>query len=496
MRPPSRILRNVLKPSPRSPSRLVGRDAAAVEEQLAGAPTRGAPASPRAARPVKPGVSAGTMKALISGEPSSREPVRAVTMYVPAWPALVMKRLPPSMTQVAAVGAVLEAGGGPRAARVGAGARLGQAVGADHLALAIGTRKRSFCSARAGQVERAAAEARVGRDDEPERAPDPADLLDRDRVGERVEPGAALVLGERDAEPAELAERGGRSRSGSGARARAPRRPGATSSDHEVADRLAQELVLGGEVEVHGGEPSTGGGGAPGASRGSMPRRHRIDADEPPTSPPPPRGADPCPGGSNRARRRRRHPPLPESTASLHGHASRRPCPSPAPTRHGEGRRCSTLGAPWRKRQRPRSHGLPRRSAGRSSSPSARLGPTTPDGLAVDLGASRTGVLQQLRALEHGRARVAPRPSATGSAGRATCYDVTPDGAGRSSRSNYDGSRGRRCSTAHRGGRRRGAPRGGLRRRGAASGEEIRPPLRRRGCSTARRSPTGSGSWP
>ena len=47
-----------------------------------------------------PGVSAGTMKALISGDPSSRDPVRAVTMYVPAWPALVMKRLPPSSTQL------------------------------------------------------------------------------------------------------------------------------------------------------------------------------------------------------------------------------------------------------------------------------------------------------------------------------------------------------------------------------------------------------------
>ena len=40
------------------------------------------------------------MNALISAFPSSRVPVRAVTMYVPACPALVMKRLPPSMTQV------------------------------------------------------------------------------------------------------------------------------------------------------------------------------------------------------------------------------------------------------------------------------------------------------------------------------------------------------------------------------------------------------------
>ena len=74
------------------------------------------------------------------------------------------------------------------------------------LPLAIGTRKSLLLLVRAREVERPAAQARVGRDDEPERAPDPADLLDRDRVGQRVEAGAALVLGDRDAEPAELAD--------------------------------------------------------------------------------------------------------------------------------------------------------------------------------------------------------------------------------------------------------------------------------------------------
>ena len=39
------------------------------------------------------------MNALISASPLAVVPVRAVTMYVPAWPALVMNRLPPSMTQ-------------------------------------------------------------------------------------------------------------------------------------------------------------------------------------------------------------------------------------------------------------------------------------------------------------------------------------------------------------------------------------------------------------
>ena len=126
-------------------------------------------------------------------------------MYVPACPALVMNRLPPSMTQ-SAVRAVLVACRRARPARVAARAGLGQPVRADHLALRHRHEEALLLLVRAGQVERPAAEARVRGHDQPERAPDAADLLDRDRVGQRVEPGAALVLGDRDAEPAELAD--------------------------------------------------------------------------------------------------------------------------------------------------------------------------------------------------------------------------------------------------------------------------------------------------
>ena len=176
-------------------------------------------------------------------------------MYVPAWPALVMNRLravedprPPS--------GVLEPGGRARAAGVGAGAGLGQAVGAEDLAARHRDEEALLLLVGAGEVERPAAEARVRRDDQPERAPDPADLLDRDRVGERVEPGAALVLGDRDAEPAELAD--------------APDDLGREAAlalvllddrrdlgRHEVADRVAQQRVLRREVEVHRPEPIT-----------------------------------------------------------------------------------------------------------------------------------------------------------------------------------------------------------------------------------------------
>ena len=108
---------------------------------------------------------------------------------------------------------------------------------------------------RAGQVERAASEAGVRRDDEAERAPHPADLLDGHGVGERVEARSALVLGDRDPEPAELAD--------------APHDVGRESTlpfvllddrrhlgEHEVADRVAEQDVLGGKVEVHRAEPT------------------------------------------------------------------------------------------------------------------------------------------------------------------------------------------------------------------------------------------------
>src|SRR4029450_10930402 len=103
---------------------------------------------------------------------------------------------------------------------------------------------------RPGKVEGPAAEARVRGDDQPERAPDPPDLLDRDRVRQRVQPGAALVLRVRDAEPAHLAE--------------PPHDVGWKAAlalmliddrrdllDHEIADGGAQQRVLRGEVEVH-----------------------------------------------------------------------------------------------------------------------------------------------------------------------------------------------------------------------------------------------------
>ena len=147
--------------------------------------------------------------------------------------------------------------GRARAARIAPGAGLGQAIGTDHRALRHRDQEALLLLMRAGEVKRPAAEARVGRDDQPERSPDAADLLDGDGVGERVEPGAALVLGDRDAQPAELAD----------AADDLDREPSLALvlvddrcdlGQHEVADGVAQQGVFGREVEVHGARAYTG----------------------------------------------------------------------------------------------------------------------------------------------------------------------------------------------------------------------------------------------
>ena len=199
---------------------------------------------------LNPGVSAGTMNALIRALPSSVVPVRAATTYVPAWPALVMNRLPPSMTQSpepsSARFAVVRR---PPASRAGAG--LGEPVAADDLAARHRHQELALLVVGAGEQDRAAAQRRVRRDDQPERAPDPADLLDRDRVGEGVHAGAAPLLRDGDAEPAHLAQLvddaagNRRSRSCSST-------SGATSPSMYVTDGAAEQLVLGRQVEVHG----------------------------------------------------------------------------------------------------------------------------------------------------------------------------------------------------------------------------------------------------
>ena len=200
---------------------------------------------------LKPGVSAGTMKALISASPFAVSPVLRGDHVRPGVAGIRDEPLAAVDDPGPAVRAVLVSGGRAGSAGVGAGAGLGQAVRAEDLAGGHRDEEALLLFRRSGQVDRPAAEARVGGDDQPERAPDAADLLDRDRVGEGVEAGAALVLRDRDAQPAHLAEASD-DLDREAALALVLVDDGRDLLDHEVADRPAEQLVLGREVEVHG----------------------------------------------------------------------------------------------------------------------------------------------------------------------------------------------------------------------------------------------------
>ena len=225
IRPPSRIFRNVRKPSPRSPSRFAAGTRAAVEQQLAGRRRVEAqlllePADAEARR-----VGGHDEGADLGAAVVASCPVRAVTMYVPAWPALVMKRLPPSMTHAARRrGPSSMPGGRPRAAGVAAGPGLGQPVRADDLAARHRDEVALLLLGRAGEVERAAAEACAPRRSaraSPRRARSPRSRSRRRGCRGRPRPrprGSGCR-----ASPSRRC--GGRPRSGTGARARARRRP-------------------------------------------------------------------------------------------------------------------------------------------------------------------------------------------------------------------------------------------------------------------------------
>ena len=139
----------------------------------------------------------------------------------------------------------------------------------------------------------------MGRDDEPERSPHAADLLDRDGVGERVEARTALVLRDGDAQPAHLAE-ALHDVDGEFSLALVLVDDRCDFLRHELADRVAEEDVLGREVEVHRGrayhrgrQGQSGPSGpvlafraCPGPSQAPLRTRRSYRAPTPPPLPP------------------------------------------------------------------------------------------------------------------------------------------------------------------------------------------------------------------
>ena len=150
--------------------------------------------------------------------------------------------------------AVLERGAGVGVAGVGAGLRLGQAEGGQLLPAAELRQPVVLLLVGAPEVDRHRAERGVGGHRDRHRGVDPRQLLDRQRVGERVGAAAAVLLGEGDAHQPELAHlRDELVGEGLGAVELLGDRRDLLAG--EVADGVAQQPLLVGQLEVHrGGE--------------------------------------------------------------------------------------------------------------------------------------------------------------------------------------------------------------------------------------------------
>ena len=193
----SRMCRNCLKPAPRGPSRF-----------CLGHPAVGEGQRPRVGRvpahlPVR-------LALLVAGRAVLDDQVRDLVVAGArgdrTWPeisvpALVMNCFAPSITHSpsSSVARVLDVAG------VRAGLGLGEPEGAE---LASGAEIRQqplLLLVGAEEVDRLRAERGVGAQRDRDRGVDPGQLLDRERVGERVAAAAAVLLRERDPHQAELA---------------------------------------------------------------------------------------------------------------------------------------------------------------------------------------------------------------------------------------------------------------------------------------------------
>ena len=161
-------------------------------------------------------------------------------------PALVMKIFEPLTTHcpVPRLGARL------RGARVRAGVGLGQAEGGEPAARGEVGQPLALLLLAPEQEDRHRPERRVRRQRDRQRRVDPSQLLDGDRVRERVAAGAAVLLGDGDPHQPELGELGDElvREPVLAVELRGHRRH---ALERELAHGAADQLVLGREVEVH-----------------------------------------------------------------------------------------------------------------------------------------------------------------------------------------------------------------------------------------------------
>ena len=204
MRPMSRICRNCLKPAPRGPSRFCLGHAAVAERERARVGGVPAHLAVRLALLVAGGaVGDDEVRDLLARRrPSS--PVTAVMQTSPEMsvPALVMNCLAPSITHSPSSQARARA----RVAGVGARLGLGQPERPEHLARAQPRQPLLLLLLVAEQVDRLRAERGVRAQRDRDRGVHARELLDGERVGERVAAAAAVLLREGDPHQVERAE--------------------------------------------------------------------------------------------------------------------------------------------------------------------------------------------------------------------------------------------------------------------------------------------------
>ena len=149
------------------------------------------------------------------------------------------------------VGVALAHGPGLLVARVRAGVRLGQGEAAELLAAGEGRQEALLLVLVAELLDRVADERVVDREDDAHVGADPRDLLDHDRVRHHVHPGAAVLGRHGHAGEAELARR---AEEVLRELARLVDDGGPRPHDlfGEGADRVPEELLLLGELQIHG----------------------------------------------------------------------------------------------------------------------------------------------------------------------------------------------------------------------------------------------------
>ena len=186
------------------------------------------------------------MKQLTPAAPSRAGSVRAKTRYIPAFPMPVMNTFGPVQHELIAVAL----GGRLQGGRVGAGGRFGEREGAQDLAPREAGKPLPLLVLIAEEQDRLRSHRVVDVDEHRGAGAGGRDLLDADREGEVVEPGAAVLGRNEDSHQVELG-RGAQDLGRETTLVVGAAGQGLDDGGGELAHRLPQLPVRGGRVGIH-----------------------------------------------------------------------------------------------------------------------------------------------------------------------------------------------------------------------------------------------------